>query len=201
MLFDGQDLSQWALPAPSWQSVEGTLQIAPQPQRLYSSERFGSVHLHLEWWTSPDSVKTGQDRGNSGVYLMSSYEIQILDTYHNPTYADGYAGALYGMHPPAFDAVRPPGQWQYYDIWFQRPVFDDKGNLVRPARATVDVNGVRVQENQVFDGATSYRKRKGYRAHADQMPLALQDHNEPIRFRNIWAERLPDSEAPPHLVR
>jgi hypothetical protein len=201
VLFDGTDLSAWRLPTPRWQVVDHVLEVAPRPGTLLSQESFGSMHLHLEWATSPEPTKTGQNRGNSGVFLMSTYEIQILDTHGNRTYADGMAAAMYGMYPPDVDALRPPGEWQYYDIWFQRPIFDAEGKLVRPARVTVDVNGVRVHENRAFDGASGNRNRPPYRAHADRLPIGLQDHNEWVRFRNIWVRPLPDTEQPPHLAR
>ena len=202
VLLDGKDLSQWILPVPRWQLTEGVLQVAPPPNgSIRTKESFGSMHLHLEWWTPTNPTKTGQNRGNSGVHLMSTYEIQVLDTYDNRTYADGMAAALYGMHPPVFDALRPPGEWQYYDIWFQRPIFDDNGKMVRPARVTVDVNGVRVHENQAFDGPSGHRIRQLYRAHADKLPLSLQDHNEQVRFRNIWVRPLPDTDKAPHLAK
>ena len=200
VLLDGTDLSRWVLPTPRWQLVDGTLQVSPQDGSIRTADSFGSMHLHLEWWTPAQPTKTGQNRGNSGVFLMSTYEIQILDTYDNRTYADGMAAAMYGMYPPDADALRPPGEWQYYDIWFQRPIFDPRGKLVRPARVTVDVNGVRVHENRAFDGASGNRQRPPYQAHADQLPLRLQDHNEQVRFRNIWIKPLPDTEAPPHLA-
>jgi hypothetical protein len=192
VLFSGSDLNAWK---PSrWKVENGYVEITPKSGALETREGFGSCKLHLEWWTPPESPKDGQNRGNSGVFLMSTYEIQVLDTYRNETYADGVAAALYGVKPPDFNALRPPGEWQYYDIEFHRPRFDAQGKLIQPARVTVDVNGVRVQDNVPFDGPSSHKKRVPYRAHPDKLPLRLQDHNEVVRFRNIWL--LPIEDRP-----
>ena len=125
VLFDGSNLDAWNPPQP-WILDNGILQVRPVNPSLASKQSFGSCRLHLEWKTPPgNSKKTGQDRGNSGVFLMSNYEIQILDTHENKTHADGMAAALYGVKPPDADALRPAGEWQSYDIWFKRPLFDD----------------------------------------------------------------------------
>ncbi|TVP81443.1 MAG: DUF1080 domain-containing protein [Puniceicoccaceae bacterium] len=173
ILFDGKDLSAWQVPE-LWVVEDGIIQIRPGQLNLSSKQDFGSIRLHLEWQTPADSRRTAQDRGNSGVFLMSTYEVQILDSYDNPTYADGMAAALYGHKPPAFDALRPPGEWQYYDIWFRRPTFDTDGAMKTPATVTVLVNGILVHDNEPFPGPASHRKRRPYRAHADALPLTLQ---------------------------
>jgi hypothetical protein len=141
--------------------------------------------------------KGGQDRGNSGVFLMGRYEVQVLDTYGttNKTYADGQAGALYGQYPPLVNPARPPGQWQTYDIVFRAPRFDAAGKALSPARVTVLFNGVLVQDNRELTGPTAHKARPPYAAHADKLPLGLQDHSHPVRFRNIWIRELPPDEG------
>lgn len=192
ILFDGSTLDAWDVPQP-WVIQQSVLQVRPVNTSLSSKDSFGSCHLHLEWRTPPESTKkSGQDRGNSGVFLMSTYEIQVLVTYENKTYPDGMAAALYGVKPPDFNALRPTGEWQCYDIWFKRPVFDDSGKMTSPACVTVMVNGVIVQKNVPFDGPSSHKKRRPYQKHADARPLMLQNHNEVVEFRNIWIQPLPD---------
>jgi 3-keto-disaccharide hydrolase len=131
-------------------------------------------------------------RGNSGVYLMGRYEVQVLDSYHAETYPDGQAGALYGQYPPLVNATRAPGQWQTYDIVFHGPRFDKDGKVQRPARVTVLLNGVLIQDGSELTGPTAHKARPPYEAHALKLPLALQDHNHPVRYRNIWIRELAD---------
>jgi len=195
VLFDGSNLDAWIVPQP-WIMTNGVIQVRPVNMSLESKEVFGSCRLHLEWKTNPGHPeKTDQDRGNSGVFLMSTYEIQILDTYENKTYADGMAGALYGVKPPDADALKPPGEWQHYDIWFKRPVFNAEGKMLSPACVTVMINGVVVQKNVPFDGPSSHKKRAPYYSHPDALPLVLQNHNETVEFRNIWIQPLPDDDV------
>ena len=192
ILFDGSTLDAWDVPQP-WVIQQSVLQVRPVNTSLSSKDSFGSCHLHLEWRTPPESAKkSGQDKGNSGVFLMSTYEIQVLDTYENKTYPDGMAAALYGVKPPDVNALRPTGEWQSYDIWFKRPVFDATGEMTSPACVTVSVNGVLVQNNVPFDGPSSHKKRRLYQKHSDTRPLMLQNHNEVVEFRNIWIQPLPD---------
>lgn len=192
ILFDGSSLDAWSIPQP-WILKDHTIQVRPVNSSLLTKESFGSCRLHLEWRTPPGNPeKTGQNRGNSGVFLMSTYEIQVLDTHENKTYADGMAAALYGVKPPDVNALRPPGEWQSYDIWFKRPIFDDSGKMTSPACVTVLVNGVLVQNNIPFDGPSSHKKRHPYQQHADALPLMLQNHNDTVEFRNIWIQSLPD---------
>ncbi len=190
ILFNGTDLSAWK---PSkWIVKDGYVEVVPKTGYLTSKDSFGSCHLHLEWWTQNPAVGALQMRGNSGVFLMSRYEVQVLDTYDNPTYADGIAGAIYGQKPPSVNPIRPPGQWQYYDIEFHRPIFDADKKLVKPATMTVDFNGIRVQDNTVVEGSTGPHHRHGYDAHADKQPLQLQEHGCTVRFRNVWLEPIAD---------
>lgn len=204
ILFGGEDLSAWHVPD-FWRIDEGVLSIHPGESNLVSKEKFGSMRLHLEWKTPANARKTGQNRGNSGVFLMAQYEVQILDTFENRTYADGMAAALYGLKPPDVNALRPAGEWQSYDIWFQRPIFGEDGALVSPARVTVMVNGVVVHDQEPYAGPTSHRKRRPYQAHPDELPLKLQYHSERVSFRNVWVERLPDDavfdEVPPAIQK
>jgi len=192
ILFDGSNLDAWDVPQP-WSINQSVLQVRPVNTSLSSKDPFGSCHLHLEWRTPPESTKkSGQDKGNSGVFLMSTYEIQVLDTYENKTYPDGMAAAVYGVKPPDVNALRPTGEWQCYDIWFKRPIFDATGEMTSPACVTVSVNGVLVQNNVPFDGPSSHKKRRPYEKHADARPLIFQNHNEVVEFRNIWIQPLPD---------
>jgi len=133
---------------------------------------------------------TDQDRGNRRVFLMATYEVQILDCYENKTYADGQTASLYGQHPPLVNACRPPGEWQTYDIVFHRPRFDDSGQVLAPARMTVFHNGLLVHDCAALTGPTAHKARPPYKMHAAKLPISLQDHGHPVRFRNIWLREL-----------
>ncbi|MDR1192107.1 MAG: DUF1080 domain-containing protein [Verrucomicrobiales bacterium] len=188
------DFSKWK-DTRIWHDEGGVIVSRPAPRDLESLDSFGSVRLHLEWMAPADSPKTDQNRANSGVFLMNTYEVQILDTHENVTYADGMAGALYAVKPPDANPLRPSGEWQAYDIWFKRPTFDDKGAMVTPACVTVYINGVLAQNNAPFDGESVYQPRKPYRKHADKLSLRLQFHNEVISFRNIWVQPIDNDEV------
>nr|WP_237055918.1 DUF1080 domain-containing protein [Lysobacter chinensis] len=193
VLFDGSDLSRWrsAEGGPArWKVEDGHLEVAPGAGAIVSSRGFGDVQLHVEWMAPEPATGRGQDRGNSGVFLMGRYEVQILDSYRNTTYPDGQAGAIYGQFPPRVNASRPPGEWQQYDIVFRAPRFDAEGRLQEPARMTVRHNGVLVQDGAVLTGPTAHRERPPYAAHPPRLPLLLQDHGSPVRFRNIWLREL-----------
>lgn len=169
----------------------GALEV-DHPGDIVSKQAFGDVQLHIEW-RSPrkvDSEKTGQERGNSGVYLMGIYEIQILDSWENETYYNGQAGSIYKQSAPLVNTSRPPGKWQSYDIIFHKPEFDENGQLTEPATMTVFHNGVLIQDHFVLKGPTVYAGYPRYYAHADQLPLVLQNHGNPVRFRNIWIREL-----------
>lgn len=189
VLFDGKDLSKWAHgngdPA-RWLVRDGYFEVRPGTGDLVTRDSFGDVQLHVEW-ASPDPARgTGQDRGNSGVFLLGRYEVQVLDSYHNVTYPDGQAGALYGQFPPLVNASRPPGAWQSYDIVFHGPRFGDAGQLTRPATVTVLHNGILIQDNVTLSGPTAHYARPPYASHPDRLPIKLQDHAHMVRFRNIW---------------
>ncbi len=198
ILFDGKDLSHWRgkdnEPA-RWTVQDGYFSTVAGTGYIHTVETFGDVQLHIEWATPTPPHGSGQGRGNSGVFLMGLYEIQVLDSYQNETYADGQAAAVYGQYPPLYNASRPPGEWQSYDIFFRRPRFDAQGALARPARVTVLHNGVLVQDNVELTGPTSWLQNAPYKAHPDRLPLSLQDHSNPVRFRNVWARDL--VEDPP----
>jgi hypothetical protein len=202
VLFDGGGLDGWAgldgSPA-RWEVRDGYFEVAPRTGDLQTTHAFGDVQLHIEWTAPVPVTGASQGRGNSGVFMMGTYEIQVLDSYDNTTYADGYAGSVYGQHPPIFNAMRQPGEWQSYDIVFRRPRFDASGALLAPARLTIIHNGVCVQNNVELRGPTGWMAPLPYTPHADKLPLRLQDHGNPVRFRNIWALELPDpaEQAPP----
>jgi hypothetical protein len=192
-LFDGKDLSRWAHKdgsAAKWKVENGYAEVAPKTGYIYTREAFGDCQLHVEFAEPVPPKGESQERGNSGVFLMGLYEIQVLDSYENKTYADGQASAVYGQYPPLVNASRPPGQWQTYDIVFHGPRFDKDGKLLRPARATVLHNGVLVQDNVELTGPTAHGERPPYKAHPEKLPLGLQDHGNPVRFRNIWIREL-----------
>jgi hypothetical protein len=197
VLFDGKDLSQWQTEngaAAKWIVRDGYMEVAAGTGAIVTKRAFGDVQLHLEWATPTPPKGESQERGNSGVFLMSHYEIQVLDSYHNITYADGQAAAVYGQTPPLVNASRPPGQWQAYDIVFHRPRFAGDGSVRDSARVTVFHNGVLVQDNTVITGGTVHGRRAHYERHADKLPLLLQDHGNPVRYRDIWIRELPDHE-------
>ena len=193
VLFGGEgDLSNWQNREgggePNWTVEDGNL-VAGSGY-IETKEGFGDVQLHVETSAPLPAEGEGQGRGNSGIFLMGQYEIQVLDSYENQTYADGQAGAIYGQYPPLANVNREPGAWNVYDIVFRRPRFDEAGVLMEPARMTVFLNGVLVQDNRTLMGPTAYQERPPYEAHADKLPLALQDHSNPVRFRNIWVREL-----------
>jgi hypothetical protein len=195
VLFEGRSLDNWRSAddghkPPRWRVRDDYMEVVAGAGAISTARAFGDVQLHVEWMTPKPASGDGQDRGNSGVFLMGRYEVQVLDSYHNATYPDGQAGAIYGQHPPLVNASRPPGEWQTYDIVFLRPRFDATGRLVRPARVTVFHNGVLVQSGMILTGPTAHRARPPYSAHADALPLVLQDHGQPVRYRNIWARPL-----------
>jgi hypothetical protein len=193
VLFDGKDLSHWAQKdgsAAKWKVENGYFEVVPKTGELHTRDAFGDCQLHVEF-SEPNPAKgEDQDRGNSGVFLMGLYEIQVLDSYQSKTYADGQAAAVYGQYPPLVNASRPPGQWQTYDIIFHGPRFAGSGTLTRPARVTVLHNGVLVQDNVEIAGPTAHGDRPKYQATPEKLPLALQDHNHPVRYRNIWIRNL-----------
>lgn len=201
VLFDGRDLSKWAqhkgaeLLDPKWVVRDGYFESA-QTGSLYTRDSFGDVQLHLQWASPSVIVGNSQGRGNSGIFLMGLYEIQVLDSFNNRTYADGQAAAMYGQWPPLVNAARRNGEWQTYDIVFEAPRFEG-GKLVKPAFQTVFWNGVVVHNRKEAIGATVYRNVATYATpHAAELPLMLQDHENPVRYRNVWVRRLGTYDRP-----
>ena len=175
----------------------GFMEVAPGTGPIETKGQFGDVQLHVEWASPNPPAGKGQDRGNSGIFLMGLYELQVLDSYHAVTYADGQAGAIYGQFPPLANASRPPGEWQTYDIAFRRPRFDTDGKLLEPARMTVIHNGILIQNNEELTGGTNWLESAPYDSRGDRGPIKLQDHGHPVRFRNIWLRELAERPAPP----
>lgn len=197
VLFDGKDLSHWAHEdgsAAKWKVENGYFEVVPKTGYVFTREPFGDCQLHVEFREPVPPKGESQARGNSGVFLMGLYEIQVLDSYENKTYADGQASAVYGQYPPLVNASRPPGQWQAYDIVWHGPRFASDGKLLRPAHVTVFHNGVLTQDNVELTGPTAHQARPPYKAHPAKLPLSLQDHGHPVRYRNIWLRELKSSE-------
>jgi len=194
VLFDGQDLSKWAAMDGSptkWIMKDGYMECVRGSGYIRTMQNFGDCQLHVEWATPVPAEGAGQGRGNSGVFLgLDRYEIQVLDSYQSTTYADGSAGSLYGQYPPLVNACLAPGQWQSYDIIYSAPRFDDQGKLLSPTRVTVFQNGVLIQNNVDLTGPTSWLERAPYQPHPEKQPISLQDHGNPVRYRNIWVREL-----------
>jgi hypothetical protein len=203
-LFDGKDISQWEgvnVPETKWICKDGYFECVKGSGFIRTKQGFGDVQLHIEWAAPLPAKGQSQGRGNSGVFLMERYEVQVLDSYENVTYADGQAASIYGQYPPLVNAARPPGEWQSYDIVFHRPRFDNVGKLAKPARLTVFHNSVLVQDNVDPWGGTGWQKYAPYEQHADKLPLSLQDHGNPVRFRNVWVRELSEQpEKEPELL-
>ena len=192
VLFDGKDLSAWD-GGEKWTVADGA--ITAGPGTLRSKEQFGDCQVHIEWASASEVKGDGQGRSNSGVFLMGSYEVQVLDSYENKTYHDGQCGAIYKQHPPLVNACRKPGEWQEYDIIWKAPKFDGEGKLVSPAFITVLHNGVVIQNHFELQGDTPYNRPPAYKAHPETGPITLQYHGNPVRFRNIWVRELKEVES------
>lgn len=208
ILFNGKDLSHW-LPAtqtmptgvtirpglPGWKRENGYMEVVPGSGDLATKEKFGDVQVHVEF-ALPTSIGGSRvDRGNSGVFLQGRYEVQIFDEWDNPIYADGQIGAIYGQWPPLTNAGRKPGEWQVYDILFEGPHMDGD-RVLKPAYVTALLNGVIVQNHRELLGPTVYRAAAKYIAQPAEDALVLQNHNSPVRFRNIWARKPGAYDAP-----
>ena len=201
VLFDGTEtsLANWQAEdggPTKWIVRDGAMYAVPGSGYAFSARAFGDCQLHVEWATPTLAEGKGQGRGNSGVFPMSLYEVQILDSYDNDTYPDGQAASIYGQYPPLVNASRPSGEWQVFDIVFRRPRFRPDGSVDHPARMTVFHNGVLVHNNRELVGPTNWLIHDPYQPHADKLPLSLQDHGNPVRFRNIWLREFPESVEP-----
>jgi hypothetical protein len=192
VLFDGRSLENWtdAANGPArWKIENAYVEIVAGTGDLRTQSTWGDVQLHLEWTTPLNADAVGQERGNSGVLFMGLYEVQILDSYGSDTYPDGLAGAVYGQYPPLVNASLPPGEWQSFDIVFHAPRFRN-GQVTAPARMTVFQNGVLVQDDVALVGPTSHGSRAPYKAHAERLPITLENRGHAVRFRNIWVREL-----------
>ncbi|MBI3851749.1 MAG: DUF1080 domain-containing protein [Verrucomicrobia bacterium] len=195
VLFDGKSNANFASKngAPcTWKVANGELVV--QGGDIWTKESFGSCQLHLEWLSQPETKGNSQKKGNSGIFFMDRYEAQILDCYNNPTYADGTAGAVYGQTPPLVNAVRPPGQWQVYDVIFTAAKVNQDGTVTEPAYVTTIINGICVQNHTKIMGPTVHKQTTSYKGKfPEKAPIRLQDHGNdpPLRFRNIWIRSLP----------
>lgn len=193
VLFDGTDLSAWRRAErgdAGWSVADGAMTVVPKSGDIQTRQAFGDVQLHIEWRTPVVIEGESQGRGNSGVFLQGLYEVQVLDSFANSTYSNGQAASVYKQHIPLVNASRGPGEWQAYDIVFTAPGFGDHGELESPAFVTVFHNGVLVQNHVELKGPTVYRGQPEYTAHAEKLPLKLQDHGNPVSYRNIWIREL-----------
>ncbi len=201
VLFDGSSLDEWVGCVSTnrkygynpngealWKVENGYVEITPTGS-LVSRKKFGDCQIHLEWSAPVPPKGTSQERGNSGVFIMGKYEIQVLDCFENTSYADGMTAAVYGQQPPLVNACRQPGAWQTYDIIFKAPRFDGD-TVVTPAYVTVLLNGVVVQNHTPYLGETVHKKLPVYKPHEEKGPILLQEHNNPVRYRNIWVREL-----------
>ena len=192
ILFDGKDLNEWTNGnggAAEWIVEDGAMTVKPRTGVIKTKQKFGDFQLHIEWRAPSEIVGEGQGRGNSGIFMMEKYELQVLDSYESKTYSNGQAGSMYKQGIPLVNACKAPGEWQTYDVIFMAPVFTEKGDLKAPARITVLHNGVLIQNNFELRGPTEYNRIPMYEAHG-KGSLVLQDHGNPVSFRNIWVREL-----------
>ncbi len=200
VLFDGLNLSAWAAmdgQPTKWVNHDNALECVPGSGYARTLQSFGECQLHIEFATPSPAKGQSQDRGNSGVFFgMGKYEVQVLDSYENKTYADGSCGSVYNQYPPLVNASRKPGEWQTYDILWTPPKFAGDGALKSAPRVTVFHNGVVIQNNVELIGETGWLERAPFKAHSEKMPLALQDHGNPVRYRNIWVRELGTPSKP-----
>jgi len=196
VLFDGKDLSKWqdSKGNPSgWKVENGYMEVPPAKTpgggEIGTKDSFGDVQLHIEWCAPNPPKGDSQGRSNSGIFFFGRYEIQVLDSYNNPTYADGAAASLYGQYPPLVNAGRKPGEWQTYDVVFIAPRFKD-GKLESPAYVTIFHNSILVHNKAALIGSTGHKTLGKYTPHDAKGPIKLQDHGSPMRFRNIWVREV-----------
>jgi hypothetical protein len=204
ILFNGKDLSAWE--QEKWTvNDDGSMTCKPGSGSLVTKQKFGSVQLHIEFATPEKVNGNGQGRGNSGVFLMNHYEVQVLDSYENQTYFDGQCSSIYKQRAPLVNVCKKPGEWQTYDIIFTRPVLKIEDNkvveVIRPAFITVFQNGVLTVWNHAIEGDTFYHIPPAYQVHGDKESISLQDHGNLTKFRNIWVREIPDTNEKPPRTR
>ena len=199
VLFNGTDLSQWTLPngEAKWKVENGYMEVVPNSGSIRTKGKFADFQLHLEFATPAKVEGNSQGRGNSGILFNSIYEVQILDNWENPTYPDGQCGGLYGQTPPLVNACKPPGEWQTYDIIFESPRWDEEKKLIKKANVTVIQNGVVLHHKREYSGTTPHQQNGNYdHPHPPEVYIELQDHHNPMRFRNVWLRHLGEYDKP-----
>lgn len=193
VLFDGNNLSNWESVnggAAKWKVENGMFTVVPKTGGIRTKENFGDFQLHIEWRSPQEIVGEGQGRGNSGIFLQGIYELQVLDSYESKTYTNGQAASIYKQYPPLVNAMKPPSEWEVYDVIYTAPKFREKnGSLLEPGYVTVLHNGVLVQNHVQLQGNTAYIGVPQWKAHG-KGPIMLQDHGNPVSFRNIWIREL-----------
>ena len=192
ILFDGKDLSKWSTPdgkEARWEVKDGAFTVVKGTGDINTKQTFGDVQLHIEWREPLGLEGEGQARGNSGIFFQEKYELQVLDSYESQTYSNGQAGSIYKQHMPLVNATRKANEWQTYDVVYNAPRFSENGSLICPARITVLHNGVVIQNNTSLWGPTQYRGLPVYESHG-KGSLRLQDHGNPVSFRNVWIREL-----------
>ena len=187
VLFDGTKLDQW-IDGENWLVADGV--ATPQKSQITSKQHFGDMQLHIEWSTPTEIHGEGQGRGNSGIFLMGLYELQVLDSFENTTYFDGQAGSIYKQTAPLANAMRKPGEWNYYDIIFTVPKFKGNGDIDQPGHVTLIQNGVLMLNHFELMGPTNFIDAPHYKPHAETGPISLQFHGDPVKFRNIWVREI-----------
>ena len=192
VLFNGKDFSKWtsAEGPVRWKKKSGAMEVVKGKGSIQTKESFRDIQLHIEWRAPKKVVGDGQGRGNSGIFLMGLYEIQVLDSYESETYYNGQAGSIYKQHIPLVNACLAPGKWQTYDILFKAPVFNQDESLKTPGFVTVIHNGVLIQNHVELKGPTRFIGIPAYKYHENKLPIMLQDHGNPVRYRNIWLREL-----------
>jgi hypothetical protein len=199
VLFDGRDLSKWtgSNGEARWKVEDGYMQVTDKAGNIRTKDEFEDFQLHIEFATPAKVEGNGQERGNSGVFIHDRYEVQVLDSFKNPTYPDGQAGAMYGQFPPLVNPIKPPGEWQSYDIIFEAPRWDAAGKVIKKANVTVILNGVVVHHKKEYIGKVAHKEVGTYQdVTSSRGAITLQDHGDPVRFRNIWVRSLGNYDQP-----